>query len=438
VRYPAYTEWQPIAARPLNRLPAHWRWRRLRFLTERIEQGWSPQCDNLPADDDAWGVMKVGCVNGHGFDATENKALPPALPPLPEYELQPGDVLVSRANTRELVGSAALVPRGVRPRLLLCDKLFRLRPMPGIEPAFLVYLLRTPAARFHYERDATGASGSMQNIGQDTLKDLVVPLPPEEEQRRIANFLDWKTGQIDALIAKKQALQRAIEQQRVAMITDCVTGAGKWLRRRVRTFLSFLTSGSRGWAEYFSDEGSLFLRITNLQRAGISLDLHDLQRVAPPDSAEGLRTRTRPGDLLVSITAELGSVAVVPDNFEPAYVSQHLALLRIESDQVNPSWVAYSFVSSFGRYQLETSGYGGTKVQLGLDEIKNFEVYLPPTRSEQDRLIDALTASLAKLDAARDKVIAATARLTEYRSALITAATTGQIAVRGVAVPAAA
>lgn len=221
---------QATARNPLPKLPAHWQVRRLRFLTSRIEQGWSPQCENLPADVDTWGVMKVGCVNGHRFDSNENKALPWDMAPMEEYELCAGDVLVSRANTRELVGSAALVPPGVRNRLMLCDKLFRLRPNDGIRPDFLVYVLRTPLARFHYERDATGASGSMQNIGQDTLKDVLVPVPSEEEQARIANFLDWKSGQIDALIGKKVGLSctlaglELLAEYRSALITAAVTG----------------------------------------------------------------------------------------------------------------------------------------------------------------------------------------------------------------------
>lgn len=230
MKYAAYPECRPTGQLPITSLPVHWEVRRLRFISRRIEQGWSPQCDNLPADDDAWAVMKVGCVNGSAFDPTENKALPPELDPVVEFELQPGDVLVSRANTRDLVGSAALVPRGVRPRLLLCDKLFRLNGLVDVQPRYLIYVLRTPAARFHYERDATGASGSMQNIGQDTLKDVLVPLPPSNEQEHIADFLDWKVGQLDSLVEMKTGLSgslRGLElltEYRSALITAATTG----------------------------------------------------------------------------------------------------------------------------------------------------------------------------------------------------------------------
>ena len=84
--------------------------------------------------------------------------------------------------------------------------------------------------------------------------------------------------------------------------------------------LAFLTSGSRGWADHYSDDGALFIRIGNLTRESIHLDLSDIQRVEVPDGAEGERTKVVAGDVLFSITAYLGSVAVVPDGLETAYV----------------------------------------------------------------------------------------------------------------------
>ncbi len=223
MRYFPYSDYQDTRISWFGHVPKDWQIKRLRFATKGIEQGWSPQCDNEIAEDNAWGVMKVGCVNGNQFDPLENKALPQDLEPKPEYELHPRDILVSRANTKELLGSAAIVPSGVRSRLLLCDKLFRLHPEPEVHERFLTYYLRTPTARFQYEREATGASGSMQNIGQDTLRNLVLPLPDSFEQQHIAAFLDWKTVQIDALIAKKQALIEKLKEKRLAVITQAVT-----------------------------------------------------------------------------------------------------------------------------------------------------------------------------------------------------------------------
>ena len=78
------------------------------------------------------------------------------------------------------------------------------------------------------------------------------------------------------------------------------------------------------------------MRITNLDRESILLKLDDLQRVEPPIGAEGARTLARGGDLLISITADLGSVAVVKPDLEPAYVSQHLCLVRLDKVNLYP------------------------------------------------------------------------------------------------------
>ena len=208
----------------LGDVPAHWEVVRLRFACERIEQGWSPQCENQPADDGSWGVMKVGCVNGDTFDAADNKTLPLDMEPMPEYELQPFDVLISRANTKELLGSAALVPADVRPKLMLCDKLFRLRTSNGVDQAFLTYYLRTPAARFQYEREATGASGSMQNIGQSTIKNLTTVLPPLAEQRSIVQHIEAATNRLDELTSAADSVIARLTEYRTALITATTTG----------------------------------------------------------------------------------------------------------------------------------------------------------------------------------------------------------------------
>ncbi|WP_127803342.1 restriction endonuclease subunit S [Hydrogenophaga sp. NH-16] len=295
MKYPAYPDYRPVHSPALKQLPAHWQLKRLRFATTGIEQGWSPQCDNEVADDDRWGVMKVGCVNGDRFDPLENKALPADLDPMPAYELQPGDVLVSRANTKELVGSAAVVPDGVRPRLLLCDKLFRIRPQAEVHARFLTYVLRTPAARYQYERDATGASGSMQNIGQDTIKNLSIPLPSTDEQAAITDFLDWRTAQIDALIAKKQALLERLSERRLALVTTQTleTQGGRnsrgthqhgqfgipshWSWHRLKfTALEPLKYGANEPADMVDPVCPRYIRITDIRDDGT---LHDDRRL---------------------------------------------------------------------------------------------------------------------------------------------------------------
>lgn len=207
----------------LGEIPAHWELTRVRFVIEALEQGWSPQCNNEPADDGQWGVMKVGCVNGDSFDSSENKALPDDVDPLIQYEINVGDILVSRANTKELLGSAALV-KNVRSHLLLCDKLYRMKALAMIDSDYLVRVLRSSIARYHYERYATGSSGSMQNIGQDTLKNLSLPLPPKTEQIAIAECLDAAASNISMQMNKVHMVIDRLQEYRSALITNAVTG----------------------------------------------------------------------------------------------------------------------------------------------------------------------------------------------------------------------
>ncbi|WLS44774.1 restriction endonuclease subunit S [Micromonospora profundi] len=193
-----------------------------------------------------------------------------------------------------------------------------------------------------------------------------------------------------------------------------------------------MTSGSRGWGDYYADQGERFLRIGNLPRASLGIG-GDIQFVdLPADVTEGSRTMLQEGDLLFSITAYLGSVAVVEGVWAGAYVSQHVALCRLERDQVDPRFIGWFMLTTAGQDQLNEGAAGGTKMQLALDDIRGLRV--PTAPIEQQRRIAAhLDRQTAKIDA----LVAETERFIELskerRSALITAAVTGQIDLREMA-----
>ena len=215
---------KPSGIEWLGDVPAHWRIEPLKHSITRIEQGWSPQCESRPAAPDEWGVLKVGCGNGDVFDPAEQKALPLDLVPLPEYEIRPGDILLSRGNTLELVGAATFIKQ-VRPRLMLSDLLYRFRAQGDrADPEFLVLWLRSPGVRFQIERAATGTSASMKKISQGTIHNITVCLPPLDEQREVVSFLAEKRVGFGRLIAESQGAIDLLQERRTALISAAVTG----------------------------------------------------------------------------------------------------------------------------------------------------------------------------------------------------------------------
>jgi type I restriction enzyme S subunit len=196
-----------------------------------------------------------------------------------------------------------------------------------------------------------------------------------------------------------------------------------WLTTKLKWSASLITSGSRGWAQFYADEGDYFVRIGNLSRGSLGFDDSNVQCVQIPSGAEGSRTMTRSGDLLFSITAYLGSVAVVDSAHAGAYVSQHVSLVRLSSRRLDPSYAGYVSLSEVGQRQLTEQAYGGTKIQLSLDDIGNLEVPLPDV-DEQRHIAKFLYRETAKVDALIVKQEQLIATLREDRTATITHAVT--------------
>jgi type I restriction enzyme S subunit len=138
--------------------------------------------------------------------------------------------------------------------------------------------------------------------------------------------------------------------------------------------IDFITSGSRGWAEYYLEEGDLFLRVQNL--GANELLLNDVAYVQAPDNAESRRTRLKSGDLLISVTADIGRTGVIPDCFPTAYINQHLVLLRLH--ELNPYFVAGYFSTTTGKGQILRLDREGVKSGLNFDDVKSLKVFNPP------------------------------------------------------------
>jgi type I restriction enzyme S subunit len=209
----------------LGEIPAHWEDTRLRRVLTWIEQGWSPDCENREADEDEWGVLKAGCVNRGEFVESEHKTLPKSERPILELEIREGDLLMSRASgSKDLVGSVAVV-RKCRPRLLLCDKVFRLHvDERQVSKTFAAHALNSRVARSQIESVLSGGSGLANNIAQSVVKDLMIALPPRDEQEEITTFIDTETARLDGLIAHIRNAIVRLNELRTALISAAVTG----------------------------------------------------------------------------------------------------------------------------------------------------------------------------------------------------------------------
>jgi type I restriction enzyme S subunit len=198
---------------------------RLGFALARMEQGWSPQAEAVPAELGEWGVMRSGCVNGGVFNATDNKRLPDGLEPVRSYEIQGGDLLMSRASgSLDLIGSVAVVPDDVRDCLLLCDKVYRLTPLPGWHAEFLAPMLRVRRNRELIRLGTSGAEGMANNLPSGVVRDLMVPLAPGRQQLLTSGEVAAEAAQVEGVVGSLARSIDLLTEYKQSLITAAVTG----------------------------------------------------------------------------------------------------------------------------------------------------------------------------------------------------------------------
>jgi len=191
----------------LGWIPKEWEVERLENHLDRIDQGWSPDCDSEPATAGEWGVLKTTAVVWNGFNDLENKKLPKHLKPEPKYEVKVNDVLMTRGGPNSRVGVVVFVNE-TRSRLMLSDKIYRISLKQSVLPNYIALALSSKSTQIHLSTLKTGLAESQTNISQKIVKQLLVSIPNLKEQliickniRKTEDFLnsnlrtllEWKT-----------------------------------------------------------------------------------------------------------------------------------------------------------------------------------------------------------------------------------------------------
>ncbi len=246
-------------------------------------------------------------------------------------------------------------------------------------PKFLFYFLSSPSVRNSGTKSMTGSAGQ-KRVPIKFFQKLKIPLPSLEDQKRIVRELDAA----DSLRQKRKKTIELLDDYLQAVFFekfgDPVRNSKGWEVRSLGEMIDFMTSGSRGWAKYYVDAGDVFLRIQNVRNN--HLKLNDLCFVNPPDTAESKRTKVEQGDVLLSITADLGRTAVIPENFGNAYISQHLALLRFK-ECYSSDYISEFLASQGGAVQMAKLNKGGTKAGLNFKDIKSIQIPLPDIKTQK-------------------------------------------------------
>ncbi len=387
-----------------------------------------------------------------------------------EYELLPGDLLVNRVNSRELVGKSVAIPAGLE-QCVFESKNIRVRLRRDLVlPEFVSYRLLSMGSRY-FTQNAQQVVG-MASISQPQVARFPLPLPSIPAQRRIVKEIDKQFTRLEAGVSALRRVQANLKRYRASVLKAACegrlvpteaelaraegrsyepadqllarilterrkkwSGRGKykeppatniktlpqipqgWTWANPEQLSSLVTSGSRGWGNFYSDLGPLFIRAQDIKTD--SLKLSGVARVAIPEKAEGTRSSVQNDDLLITITgANVTKSAFVRGLTETAFVSQHVALLQPTRRDVSP-YLYYWIVSpANGRKNLEKWAYGAGKPGLSLDHVRNLPVALPPL-AEQKRIVDEVERRLSVVDQLDAIVTSNLQRATRLRQSIL-------------------
>lgn len=441
-KYPAYkysgVEW-------LGEVPEHWEVGSLRRLIKSVGNGTT--ADQVDEAEDTVAVSRIETISA-GLINFEKVGHVGPQDVARRFLLNAGDILFSHINSLSMVGNVAIYSGG-RP-LLHGMNLLRIQPLPSISSEWLLYWLKSKNVRQEVESRAKPAI-NQASISTDSVRALPALIPPSFEQTQIARFLDHETARIDALIEEQQRLIELLKEKRQAVISHAVTkgldptapmkdSGVEWLGKVPKHWAIFslkravdgCTNGLWGDEPDGANDIAV-IRVADFDRSTsrVGLDKLTYRSITQKERASRL---LEPGDLLIEKSGGgektlVGCVVLFEHKFQ-AITSNFVARMR-PLKEFDSGFLCYAFDSL---YQGKVN-YPAIKQTTGIQNLDS-EAYLQerfcfPSRAEQNQISRFLDCETARIDGLIEEAQKGVTLLQERRSALISAAVTGKIDVRG-------
>lgn len=460
MKFPAYSRYKPSGVEWLGDVPEHWELKKLKFVTKTITGGvWGEDPD---AENQGVPVATTANIGRQGeLDVNGMNRRVLSLEERQKGKCAPGDTIVVKSSgsaTNVISGKAGYV-KPEHGELFFSNFTMRVRPrMQEAHPKFAWYFLISEIVQSQVRLMVS--TTTYPNLQVPEYLSCLYPKAPLLEQRAIADFLDARTAKLDTLVAKKRALIERLKEKRTALISHTVTRglppdaarpAGldprpklkasgiEWLgnvpehwKVKPMKFISRIGNGStpnRENVDYWWDGTYPWLNSSVVKEEEVSeasdfvtaLALREchLPKIVPPAVLVGITGQGKTRGMATILTIE-------------ATTNQHLAYLKPLSSDLDVRYLRRTLDHAYRYLRSESEGGGSTKGAITCEQLANLTLAIPPP-SEQRAIADYLDQEAAKIDQMVAKVEAAIERLQEYRTALITAAVTGKIDVRGLA-----
>ena len=442
--FPRYPEYKGSGVEWLGEVPGHWEQLPLKYASTHNDD----VLDENTQPDAEIAYVDISSVDGVNGIKSMEMMLFSAAPSRARRRVQNGDVIVSTVRT--YLKAIAKI-REPEENVIVSTGFAVIRPRGDLVPDFLGYVV---SAGYFVEQVIARSTGvSYPAINASELVRIPVALPPLPEQTAIAAFLDRETAKIDALVAEQRRLIELLKEKRQAVISHAVTKGldpdapmkdsgiewlgevpAHWRVGKCGFYLTVLSGFAFPSAGFTHDSGDTkLLRGINVGVSRIRWDETVYWKRSGSDGLDCYELKS--GDLVIGMDRPLIGegvrVAMISEDDLPCLLLQRVASLA-PSGLLNSNYLLQLLSSDMFEAHFMPETTGVSVPHISPTQICNFVIPIPP-RGEQDAIIEFVGRETAKLDTLTAEAQRAIDLLQERRSALISAAVTGQIDVRHIA-----